>query len=252
MQRRPGTGAPCSALDPVGAGRVDRPDWERSSRPSTCPYCPARTRSYPPRISCRSRTPAVRLRSAPKAASARDGRRRICACSTRRRFRFANIQWRDRPSAGPAALSPGESRPVRRQGRAVRGKVPEATRPTGEPWIDPLKHDRDQAEFYSTGTDRAPLLSVISCVNDFRCAPIISLASRRSGSRLDGCRLCSTLSASWRIPMTQQITVRRPLRCGPARFFLISTGAQSSRPESRPRARSRLPAPHASTSKRWR
>ena len=107
MQRRPGTGAPCSALDPVGAGRVDRPDWERSSRPSTCPCCPARTRSYPPRISCRSRTPAVRLRSAPKAASARDGRRRTCACSTRRRFRFANIQWRARPSGGSAAVVAG-------------------------------------------------------------------------------------------------------------------------------------------------
>ena len=71
-----------------------------------------------------------RLRSAPKAASARDGRRRICACSTRRHFRSANIQSRARPSAGPAVVSRRKPRTVRRQGRAVKSKAPGITPPT--------------------------------------------------------------------------------------------------------------------------
>ena len=67
----------------------------------------------------------VGFHRAPKAASARDGRLRICVSSARRRFRSAYSQWRARPSAGPATVLTGESRPVRRQGRAVKCKVPE-------------------------------------------------------------------------------------------------------------------------------
>ncbi len=37
------------------------PTRERSSKPSTCPYYPTGTRSYPPGISCRSGAPADRL-----------------------------------------------------------------------------------------------------------------------------------------------------------------------------------------------
>jgi hypothetical protein len=98
---------------------VDPRDWEGSWRPATFSLCPARTRTYPPRISCRSCTPGGRPRSGPKAASARSGRRRICVCSARRRFRLAIIYWRDRPPGGPAALLPVEWMSVRRQEPAV-------------------------------------------------------------------------------------------------------------------------------------
>jgi len=56
------------------------------------------------------------IRSAPKAASPRDGKRR---------FRFADIQWRDQPSVESAVLLRRESRPAHRPGRSVKRKVPE-------------------------------------------------------------------------------------------------------------------------------
>src|SRR3954447_16207010 len=99
---------PCSALGPAGAGRLDQQDWEKSSRPSTCLYCPVATQLYRQRIFCRLRTLLARLRLAPTAALADGGRRRICVSLTRRRFRFANSRWRDRPFGGPVVSLQGQ------------------------------------------------------------------------------------------------------------------------------------------------
>jgi hypothetical protein len=142
MPRRLGTGGPCSALDPVDAGRGDHWGSGRSSRLATCPCCPARTLLWPESTSYRSCIPIVRPRSVPRGASAHDGRRHSRESSTIRRFRFAGTRWRDRQSAGPVPLSPGVS--VRSPKRALGGKVPEGSRPTSETWMDSQEQARDQ------------------------------------------------------------------------------------------------------------
>src|SRR5439155_19897944 len=66
--------------------------------------------------------------------------------SARRRLRSADIRRHARPFVGPAAVLRAESRPIRRQGRGVKGKVPEKTPRARmcEPWIGPVARNNDR------------------------------------------------------------------------------------------------------------